>query len=562
MSTLDMNANDTNANTNANANTNDTVVMPVEPDPTTMNAVLPIAPVPASTPTPTLTPIVFEGQLYFDEKELKAYDPIFFHGCSKARTMIARKQMEPDDYIKHAAIDPITKTWKQTAPTYKRSKMLVAQSWAKCNVPRVRREYALLTQPPSMSKEQPHDAIDGNAHTSETICNNLMQSVGADGNNEDDKFAETDEDESGANDVEQPPLLKLEDHEKFKKSDGTVLEIEVLGRRTPNECYFKAKDISIAFQIPTLNNAIIHQYDRGFVRGVHYTCFIRPVSMTHTGQANKPNKTLFLTYKGVVKVLFASKTGCAETFQDWAVDTLFTAQLGTQVKKDEAAAKLLNTDMDAIKQVFRCNGSKTPCIYLFEIGKASDILPADTVVDYKMGNKEDYIVYKYGRTDDFVRRASEHEVYFKAEFGVDIKLACFSLIDPKFVSNAEVSVKHHFRRDHVDYVNQRGIQSRELIVLHKSELKFCKEQFTLIQKSYIGCYEEILAQQAVLERKLADAVAEMQTLVQKHKYELLEKDYRALQQDKTIELQSAKIELLEYKLQYNASNVVKSECSN
>ena len=45
------------------------------------------------------------------------------------------------------------------------------------------------------------------------------------------------------------------------------------------------------------------------------------------------NKELYLTYLGMLKVLFSSRSGNAEMFQEWAFKVLFTVQIGSKEDK-------------------------------------------------------------------------------------------------------------------------------------------------------------------------------------------------------------------------------------
>ena len=56
----------------------------------------------------------------------------------------------------------------------------------------------------------------------------------------------------------------------------------------------------------------------------------------------------------------------------------------------------------AIKEAFKTSSGKTPCVYLFVIGKANELLKTDKY-------SKDTLLYKFGKTDDLPRRSGEHE---------------------------------------------------------------------------------------------------------------------------------------------------------
>ena len=53
-------------------------------------------------------------------------------------------------------------------------------------------------------------------------------------------------------------------------------------------------------------------------------------------------KVLYLTYMGVLKLLFSSRGDKAKRFQKWATRILFTIQMGDNNVRDEVAAEALN----------------------------------------------------------------------------------------------------------------------------------------------------------------------------------------------------------------------------
>ena len=51
---------------------------------------------------------------------------------------------------------------------------------------------------------------------------------------------------------EAPPLLELEEHEKFRDEDGNVYEVEVRGVREEDKIYFRGRDIEKLFEMERL----------------------------------------------------------------------------------------------------------------------------------------------------------------------------------------------------------------------------------------------------------------------------------------------------------------------
>jgi len=62
----------------------------------------------------------------------------------------------------------------------------------------------------------------------------------------------------------------------------------------------------------------------------HYEYFY---SEKTVGHAHDGIQKLYLTYYGVLKVLFTSRNKSVDKFAEWASETLFTVQMGTNTQK-------------------------------------------------------------------------------------------------------------------------------------------------------------------------------------------------------------------------------------
>jgi len=149
--------------------------------------------------------------------------------------------------------------------------------------------------------------------------------------------------------------------------------------------------------------------------------------------------------------------------------------------------------IQAIKEAFKVSSGKTPCVYLFALGYANELLKTDKY-------SKDTLLYKFGNTDDLPRRSKEHERHYKKQFNIDhIELMLFSVIDPKYIVDAENSLKKFFQNNIISYEN-----STELIILNKSDYDKTIQHYKLIKNSYIGCYLEMQDKIDKLERRLKD----------------------------------------------------------
>ena len=201
-------------------------------------------------------------------------------------------------------------------------------------------------------------------------------------------------------------ILELDDNEKFVDVDNNIIEIEVRGTRDIDDVYFKVKDVGEKFGLGDVTHTLLQQCS-SFEKDNDYKLFkiIKMIkNQSDAIKKNKNNRHLFLTFAGLTKLLFVSKSKNARHFQKWAIKVLFTHKLGTEEDKFELASSLLGVDPRIIKYAFSANYAKTPCVYLFSIGKAKDLLKDDKYSDND-------ILCKYGCTDDLPRRTNEHEKF-------------------------------------------------------------------------------------------------------------------------------------------------------
>ena len=165
---------------------------------------------------------------------------------------------------------------------------------------------------------------------------------------------------------------------------------------------------------------------------------------------------------------------------------------------------------------------------------------------------DDDLLCKYGCTDDLPRRSQEHHKTFNKEFEVEIELIYFSIIEAKYIFNAETNITQYFKANFVKYKNME-----ELVVINKKELGQIKQHFSMIQTNYIGRYQEMNDKIVQMEKeiigfetKLILKDKEIETLKDKHKIELMEVQHtnKLAEERHKIELQSKEIELLNYKI--------------
>ena len=108
-----------------------------------------------------------------------------------------------------------------------------------------------------------------------------------------------------------PELINLTKVEKFCSDNGEILEIETRGVRKCGEIYFNLKDVMNGFNIIDLQQTIIKKESK-YEINKHFICFDRIDSV------NNKEKNYYLTYVGILKVLFSSRSGNVSNFIKWA----------------------------------------------------------------------------------------------------------------------------------------------------------------------------------------------------------------------------------------------------
>ena len=289
-----------------------------------------------------------------------------------------------------------------------------------------------------------------------------------------------------------PEIIHLKDEEKFKDNEGNIIEIETRGDRTLDKIYFKVKDIMEGFKLESLYKNIIDNRFDGHIEGTHYKYFIcKKVEPREIKTSKKTNtetivkKELFLTYFGILRVLFASSSKTTEKFLYWATKTLFVAQMGTTEMKDNLVAKIKGVSYNAIQELFSVNARDLPCVYLTAFNTVG-VLRNEMNIDIKYSDND--IVYKFGLTKSFETRKNGHKSeYKKIDNLIDMKLVQYTYIDPLYVSEAENEIKNMLEDYKINWDNHD-----ELVVIPNNMVKFINTIYSNIGMKYSGHTTEFM----------------------------------------------------------------------
>jgi hypothetical protein len=303
-----------------------------------------------------------------------------------------------------------------------------------------------------------------------------------------------------------------------------------------NKIFFKVKDVAISFNIDRLQDIILME-NTNYNINTHYKYFacekLNDLVKNTTKEVVK--KDLFLTYEGILRVLFITRNGKTSKFIKWATETLFAIQLGTKEQKQKIVSDILGVGAKVVKEVFNCDTNTLPCVYLFTLGYVKDLRES---MNIEVKYEDNFIVAKYGRTDNLSRRTKEHLSHYKKIKNSDLKLKHYCYIDPQYISSAENDIKN--------FIECLGLKfnynSEEEIIIIPNDVKYLKlisEKFDHIGKKYSGHITELIMKIKDLEgfiekqelkhnfekdKLLSDLVLQKE----KYEHELLKKDYKLL----------------------------------
>jgi hypothetical protein len=324
-----------------------------------------------------------------------------------------------------------------------------------------------------------------------------------------------------------PDIINLQDTEKFQGENGVPLEIETRGERTHDKIYFLVRDVSDRFEMNYLNDVIINGYKDGYQENIHYNYFICKRYVNGRSDTNKQivKKELFLTYKGILRVLFVSRSKNAERFVDWATKSLFTLQLGNRQQKEKLVANTLGVTAKVIKEVFNTDANQFPCIYLFTLGKARDLRVS---MNIPTEVSDESVVCKYGFTKDLARRTGEHLTNYSKITGVELRLKHHVYIDPQYISNAETKISNYMKdlKLNLEYCDEK-----ELVIVQPELTELVTEQYQQIGKAFMGHISEFVTRIKDLEQSMN---------VQKLRSEL---ELQKVRHENELELQQARHEI-------------------
>ena len=399
---------------------------------------------------------LFENNRVYLANDLVVFDRPFFVGCIGKIRSIPTKKKIPENLFWYATYSDKTEKWKESTKENKKAKLLIHQDWVRSNLPK-------FTGDQTKYKYKPL-----------------------------------------------PPLVILSEEEKFRDGDGNTCEVEVRGTRSKDGVRFKLKDIQRIFEIPDLCSNISHIIDK---EEYEIFCSLMLVQSTSISKQNTCGQqtVVFISYKGLLKVIFSARSGTADSFQDWATGVLFTAHLGTEEQKDELALELTGVDHKMYKDALRPLVVPLPGIYLHQIGKVKvmkELNPNLRHLDTSVGT--DHSIQKFGRSIDYRSRGADHSRNYPKKFkGTSCGTTYFTPVNEKLLSKAETDLSHFFK-DKNKMIELEG--ENELVMLTREDMADVNAKYKELNKMYgfVGDVKVVMGENNVLTNQVEQLTTQLQ----------------------------------------------------
>ncbi len=317
-----------------------------------------------------------------------------------------------------------------------------------------------------------------------------------------------------------PPILSDKDLVFFKDEEGNEYKVLMRGERTRKGIYFKVRDVEQVFQMPRLEETVTRSNDSSYKLGAHYNWFRILPFPTGSGNQHNKQRELYLTYKGLMRVIYRSNSGIACKFADWIDDCVFAMNWGTKEQKAKVVSRALDLDASQLTTLMAKYPTKLSCLYLIDI--------KDTASDKR--------VFKYGFTDSIRRRFREHTKRYHA----NITLDSFVFIPMLDLSKAEAL----FKRSVSKYKVEREGED-ELICLCPEAYQNIQTILSTISEKYCGNIRE---QVAYFGEQITDLKHKLELSDANHATEVSNLHVDLVSAKKDLEVYAMKIQLLEMKI--------------
>ena len=380
--------------------------------------------------------ILFQGHSTYLLNDLITFDRAFFVGCIREPRKTIQKKNIPEDQYWFATYSKRTGVWSPAIPENCKAKVLISEDWVNNNLPKITGDQTAYKYKPL------------------------------------------------------PALIQLEEHEKFRDQAGNVYEVEVRGVKSETGIRFKCQDVCNVFEMETLDTHIARMLDQ-----TEYEIFCSDIPANLAGMSEQnmvvDKASTYLTYEGLLKIIYRSNSGVAKKFRSWASKMIYAAHLGTTEQRVDVAADIIGINAQMVKDVLTTCITSMPCVYLFNVGKITELRKHyDELKQYRKG-----FLFKWGRTNDLKRRTSEHINEYGNLLSSTLQLKYFSPVDNIYEAAAEAEIRTYFQERAVKFGKYK-----ELVILDKSQIAGARRFYEEVYKRFSSEVDRLLGRNSELEK--------------------------------------------------------------
>lgn len=200
-----------------------------------------------------------------------------------------------------------------------------------------------------------------------------------------------------------------------------------------------------------------------------------------------PQKCIYLTYEGLLRVLFTTRNNKTRDFIGWACCKLFTLQMGTDENRKEIANSIYGIAADVARSVFNKSATSMSGLYWYSIGNTEDLRKD---LDIGPEFEDGMLVSKFGESEDMGSRGIDHRDTYGKLPGAQVKLMFFAYIDPLNLKKAETNAREYFEATGMLHTC-KGHNELFIIKKDKTTIEKIRKEFNKIATLYGGRATEL-----------------------------------------------------------------------
>ncbi|KAJ3145038.1 hypothetical protein HDU86_001166 [Geranomyces michiganensis] len=228
----------------------------------------------------------------------------------------------------------------------------------------------------------------------------------------------------------------------------------------------------------------------------------------------RAHSCLFLTYRGLVRIMNVSRAPAARRFCNWAAALLQAAQIGSPEQRQEAVASILETPLAKVREALSSFSPKPSGVYLLSLGTVGQLRKSMEIAN---NIPDAHIVLKWRETGDLDDRFRKHLADYGRIRGATVELVKFIYIDSSHLMTCEATMARYFREagwslrlsghEMLQGGSKRFKPRVELAAVPKASLKHVQAFYDDQQAMYGGNVKEFVARLNALQDQIGHECA-------------------------------------------------------